>query len=274
MTFLSDLWKKFNTPVSSDNDVAVTKKNTLTTEAKKSALNTYVEAETEYLQSNDILEHLIALKARMAEPKEEKPDLRATEIKEIVGIAESFETVRQERWHSNIQCPNCNSINLKRLAQLPSQSPHNHRYRCLECLFEFNDDSGTPLEAGEPPINIWMQCWYLMGCTDSLTYIAAKLNLDLTTIERMAQQLKRIFNAQKPLTHFLGFDTWRKQSEEQFKQLKEDLTKQYELLDANVAITPKDSTEFRRQQNLRRTIEPTLDPTAGTGARGPGKKRT
>ncbi len=52
----------------------------------------------------------------------------------------------------------------------------------------------------------------------------------------------------------------------------EDLIKQYELLDANVAITPRDSTEFRRQQNLRRTLEPTLDPTAAT--RGPGKKRT
>ncbi|HXH54215.1 MAG TPA: hypothetical protein VNK03_00505 [Gammaproteobacteria bacterium] len=273
MTFLSDLWKKFNAPVSSDSNVAVTEKKARTAEElKDSVLHTYMEAETEYLQSEDILEHLVALKARMNEPKEEKPDSRATEIIKMVGIAESFETVRQERWHPQIQCPQCNATNVKRLAQLPSHSPHNHRYRCLECLLEFNDDSGTPLEIGQPPINIWMQCWYLMGCTDSLTYIAAKLNLDLTTIERMAQQLKRIFHAQKPLTHFLDFDTWRKQSEGQFKQLKEDLIKQYELLDANVATAPKDSTEFRRQQNLRRTLEPTLDPTAAT--RGPGKKRT
>ncbi len=171
----------------------------------------------------------------------------------------------------DVVCPNCNSSNLKRLAQLPSGSPHTHRYRCLVCLLEFNDDSGTALEGIQPPINIWIQCWYLMGCTDSLTYIATKLNLDLATVERMAQQLKRIFSVQKPITRSLDFDTWCKQSEGQVKQLKDDLVKQYELLDANIAVTPKDSAEFRRQQHLRRTLEPTLDPTAAT--RGPAKKR-
>lgn len=266
MSFLSDIWKKLNAPASSDtldNDVAVTE--------KEPVLNTFIEAETEHLQNEDILNHLIALRARLTEPKEESPELRATEITEQVALPESFETIRQERWYPNIHCPNCNATNLKRLAQVPSKSPHNHRYRCLECLLEFSDDSDTPLETGQPPLNVWMQCWYLMGCTDSLTYIAAKLNLDLTTVERMAQQLKRIFSVQKPRTNALDFDSWQKESKEQFKQLKDDLIKQYELLDANVAITPKDLTEFRRQQNLRRTLEPTLDPTAAT--RGPGSKR-
>jgi len=272
MTFLSDIWKKFNAPTSSDGDTVVAERKTpKTAEAKEPVLNTIVATETAHLQSEAILKNLIALRALMTESKEAAPEPRASEIKERVGVPESFETVRQERWYANIQCPNCSATNLKRLAQLPSQSAHNHRYRCLECLLEFNDDSGTPLETGQPPINIWMQCWYLMGCTDSLTYIASKLNLDLTTVERMAQQLKRIFNAQKPLTHALDFDEWLEKSKEQFKQLKEDLIKQYELLDANVAITPKDSSEFRRQQNLRRTLEPTLDPTAAT--RGPSKRR-
>jgi transposase-like protein len=266
MAFLDDLWKKFSAPVPNQ-------KPELAAESTKEAvLNTYVEVETSHLQSEKILENLIALKALIAQPKENMPNASASEIKERVGIPESFETVRQERWYPDIYCPNCASTNLKRLAQLPSQSPHNHRYRCLACLLEFNDDSGTPIEMGQPPVNIWIQCWYLMGCTDSLTYIAAKLNLDLATVERMAQQLKNIFKTQKPLTHFLDFDTWREKSEDQFKQLKEDLIKQYELLDANVAIAPKDSTEFRRQQNLRRTLTPTLDPSAAT--RGPGKKHS
>lgn len=266
MAFLDNLWKKFSAPVPNQ------KPETAVETPKETVLNTYVETETSHLQSEKMLENLIALKALMAQPKESTPNPSATEIKERVGIPESFETVRQERWYPNIYCPNCTSTNLKRLAQLPSQSPHNHRYRCLACLLEFNDDSDTPIEMGQPPVNIWIQCWYLMGCTDSLTYIAAKLNLDLATVERMAQQLKNIFKTQKPLTHFLDFDSWREKSEDQFKQLKEDLIKQYELLDANVAIAPKDSTEFRRQQNLRRTLTPTLDPTAAT--RGPGKKRS
>ena len=268
MTFLSDIWKKFNAAVLSDSAIRLPEKQLNLADPKKPLLNSYLAAETESLHRQDILEQLMILKASMAQPKEEKLDLRAAEIKEKMGIAASFETVRLERWLPNFQCPNCKATHIKRLASLASESPHNYRYRCLECLLEFNDDSGTPLETGLPPINIWMQCWYLMGCTDSLTYIAAKLNLDLTTLEAMAQQLKRIFKGQKPLTHFLDVASWRKQAEEQVNQLKEDLIKQYECLDANIAIIPRDSTEFRRQQHLRRT----LDPTAAT--QGPGKKRT
>jgi transposase-like protein len=218
-----------------------------------------------------MIENLKILQEIVNQPKEEIPELRFTSIKKHLGTPESHETVRQERWHINIHCPNCRSTQLKRLAQIPSKSSHNHRYQCLDCGFEFNDDTGTPMEKGLPPINIWMQCWYLMGCTDSINFIAAKLNLDISVVEMMMRQLQKTFQAQKPLTHFLGFDEWSEQSQALQKQLREDLLRQFEVLNANVATTPKDTGEFRRQQNLRRTLTATTEPPSPSNS--PGKRR-
>lgn len=270
MTFLNDIWKKFKSPTVDKSPSVDSGDLEMSTESLKETAEAFQENEKEYLEREQVLDNLKVLKKIVDQPKENdlnELSLRFSEINKHLGDPECHETVRQDRWKNNIQCPNCQSTHLKRLQQLASKSPHNHRYRCLDCLLEFNDDSETPLEKGAPPLNIWMQCWYLMGCTESLTYIATKLNLDLPTIEYMVRQLQKTFNAQKPLTHFLGYEDWSKQAFELRKQLKEDLLKQYELLDANVATIPKDTTEFRRQQNLRRTLsstpEPPSSPTIG-----------
>jgi len=288
MTFLNDLWKKFNAPVTnkkwddtySDSEHSNSEQSgpeqtlkvpTHPQATLKQTESDFQKNEEEYQQKDHVLENLKALKEILDKPKEEALELRFSNINQHLGEPECHETVRQDRFANKIQCPSCQSSHLKRIAQLPSKSPYNHRYECLNCGAVFNDDSGTPLETGVPPLNIWMQCWYLMGCTDSLTYIAAKLNLEVHVIEKMANQLRKIFNAQKPLTQFLGYEEWRKQSEQMHKQLKEDLLKQYEFLDANIATAPKDTAEFRRQQNLRRGQ--LLPPSSGTGAPGTGKKR-
>lgn len=307
MTFLNDLWKKFKSdnpypikektdgtdsqntavleksPTSKKTDTPAFEKRLKTPEGKKSSelkgatsdvhtmtnvLNDFEQSEMESLQRDTVLSNLKALKVLVDQPKEEKPELRFTKIKQHLGDPECHETVRQERWHINIHCPNCHSSNLKRLPQIPPQSVNNHRYRCLACNTTFNDDTDAPMEKGMPPLSIWMQCWYLMGCTDSLAYIAAKLNLDVSMIEGMVQQLQKFFNAKKPLTRFLGYEEWNKQSQHLRTQLKEDLLKQYERLNANVAIAPKDTAEFRRQQNIRRGLS-TIEPPSPT----PGKKR-
>lgn len=280
MTFLNDLWKKYKseniTPEKESNDEVVSeivekedgKKSNL--ENMKNILEAFEQTEIETLQQETVHANLRALKTLVDQPKEtkeEKLDLRFTKINQHLSEPENHETVRKERWDENIRCPKCQSNNLKRLPQTPPQSWHNHRYRCLECGTIFNDDSGTPMESGIPPLSVWMQCWYLMGCTDSLNYIAAKLGLEIGVIEFMSQQLQKIFNAKKPLTRFLGYDEWSKQSLHLRDQLKEDLMKQYELLNANVATVPKDTAEFRKQQNLRRDLKPSTAPPSG------GKKR-
>lgn len=209
-----------------------------------------------------ILNRLQQLKRLLEAPKEAQPDARFKIIQEHLGIAESYETIRQERWYEGVSCPSCHSLQIKRIAQLSSQSADNHRYQCLACGLEFNDDSGTPLETGVPPLHIWMQCWYLMGCTDSFSYIAHQLHLDLAVVEVMINQLKEMFHAQKPLTQFSPDENLDEQIKTFQTRLKEDLLKKHESLDANIATPPKDTREFRRQQTLRRSLN--TDPEALT----------
>ncbi len=263
MTFLNDLWKQFKTT-----DIRGSKEKQSAEDSlaeREKLLTTYQEIETEAAQRKTTLNNLEILRDLVNEPKEEMLGLRFTKIKEHLGSPESYETVRQERWHEGINCPNCRSQQIKRVAHRSTESPNKHRYRCLNCDLEFADDSGTAVGTGVPPLNVWMQCWYLMGCTDSLNYIAARLNLEVGVVENMVKELKRIFNAQKPLTNLLKFEEWEKKSEDLRKKLSDDLIKQYELLDANIATSPKDTSEFRRQQNLRRTLNANTAPPPSTG---------
>lgn len=268
MSFLTTLWNKFRHLYNSNPSTPDTALEQDDLIPKSSNIDTTIidfqkeQLDFESLSMDTVIANLRALKGLVSQQKEEKPELRFSKIQQHLGIPECYETIRQERWHINIHCPDCQSTNLKRLAQVQSKSLHNHRYQCLECGTIFNDDTGTPIEKNIPPLNIWMQCWYLMGCTDSWVYIANKLNLDLATVEKMAQQLQKTFNAKQPLTRFVGFTEWNKQSEHLKEQLKEDLLKQYEKLNANIATQPKDTAEFRRQETLRR--DPSMQTPVGT----------
>lgn len=278
MTLFNDLWKKFKeTPTKEPgtrplnfSKVQDSQVNEQPPRTIARVLDDFQQVELESLEKASLASKLDTLKKLVEQPKEDKPELRFTQIKQNLGPSESHETVRQERWPEDIYCPSCQSTHLKRLPPLPSQSEHNHRYQCNDCGYIFNDDSGTPIEQGIPPINIWMQCWYLMGCTDSISYIANKLGLDLATIEMMVDRLQKTFLAKKPLTRSTSFDEWTKQSQHLRTQLKEDLLREYELLNANVATVPKDTAEYRRQLNIRRELTPTITPPSASGG---GRKR-
>lgn len=288
MTLFNDLWKKFKQEAATEEKSS----SVVTTEKKESpvekppiskisspsspllpppqesidaVVNTFQQTEIESLQSETVHANLQLLQDLLSEPKEEAPELRFTQIKQHLGTAECHETVRQERWQPKIRCPKCQSSKIKRVAQLPGKSPNNHRYRCLNCDTEFNDDTDTPMEKGLPPLNIWMQCWYLMGCTESLSFIAHKLGLDMSIVELMVRELKKLFNANQPLSKLSKETEWHKQALDMRKQLKEDLLKNYERLNANIATQPKDTTEFRRQQNLRRDLSTTPTPPSPRG---------
>lgn len=273
MTFLNDLWTKFkkkpskNPPVSEKPSAEQTSGSPSSSvlQNAENVFHAFEHLEMEQQLHNSVKSNLKALKELVDAPQ--KPPEFFSTIKKHLGDPECYETVRQERMQPNFHCPDCHSGNLKRLMQLPSQSPNKHRYQCQDCGLVFNDDTGTPLEKNVPPLNIWMQCWYLMGCTESLTYIASKLNLDLATVEMMVEQLRLIFKAHKPLTRFIAYEEWHKQSAHLRNQLKEELLKQYERLSADIAGVPKDTAEFRRQQNLRRDLVSTTAPPTG------GKKR-
>lgn len=270
MSFLSELWNKLKGPHSTSKGSTQQLHESTSIFSTEPNLGSVLEAfhntEEELDQTSLLITNLHVLTSLLNEPKEVALENRFKKITEHLGEPESHETLRQERWHGQIKCPNCQSTHLKRLVQVPPKSSHNHRYRCLNCGTEFNDDTGTPMEADVPSLNVWMQCWYLMGCTDSLSFIANKLNLDLATVERMVQLLKRTFQTEKPSSQIKALEDWKSQANILREHLKEDLLKQYERLDANVATVPKDTGEFRRQQHLRRNplIGPKTSPSAGT----------
>ncbi len=262
MTFLNDLWKKFKTPPdpkrwgNSNSDI----KN------EQAVLDALQQTELEREQKNHQQENLQAIRTVVAK-KNDSLSIRFSQITKRLGASEIYESVRQERWFPEIECPECQSHHLKRLPA--KKNIHNHRYICLDCDTEFADGDELP-EPDLPPINLWMQCWYLMGCSDSLTYIAATLGVDLATVEFMTEQLKFVFNSNAPLTNNVDFKEWDRQSEDLRKQLQNDLIKRFELLDANVTTAPKDTGEFRRQQNLRRTLTAS---TASPPAKPNNRKR-
>lgn len=262
MVLFRDLWKKYGsweTPVNSALDLDTAEINQ-PPEKPSIPLHPYTHVTQELEQMDTVLANLRSLKLLMEQPKEPAPELRFFQIKQHLGLAETYETLRQERWHPKIHCPHCGSTQLKRLLQELPEPPENHRYLCLDCGEEFNDDSGTPLAQGLPPLFTWIECWYLYGCTDSLLYIAHKLGLELSTVEMMILEMKRLFNSDKPLNRFELSAKLSEQSVNLREQLKQDLQIKLERLGAQISQVPKDTLEFHRQETIRRhgRLEPDL----------------
>ncbi len=213
-------------------------------------------------EGESVRDHLRKLDALLEAPKEEILETRATQIKECLGLPEAYQALRQARWPTGVQCTDCHSSHVRRLPQSPLASEHNHRYRCLDCRLEFNDDEGIAGgdSEGTSSLSVWMQCWYLMGCTDSLSYIAHCLGLDLHHVEWMVQRLKSLLGHYATPKTNLEIETAEAQSETLGERLKAALLSHDEILDANIATVPTDTGEYRRQQHLRRHLSASTEP--------------
>lgn len=163
---------------------------------------------------------------------------------------------------TGIVCSRCDSKEIRYTAEFRYKSTDcRHKYHCLNCNHEFNlatsntegsDDSGKHEDAiFELPIETWIQCWYLSGCTSSLTYIAAKLNLDLNTIEHMIRELQKIFKVDKPATGVHKYKEWRKQFGAMQKKLAAQIKIKHELYQGYSASKEHDTAEKRRVDQRR-----------------------
>ncbi len=217
-------------------------------------------------QEDAVLDRLHALDALLEtslnENEEDALDARATHIKDYIGVPEAYQALRQARWPTGIHCTGCHSDNIRRLPQLPSDSEHNHRYRCLDCRLEFNDDDGIVGgdEGGASSLSIWMQCWYLMGWTDSLSYIAHSLGLDLKHVEWMVQRLRDILGHATTPQLNLSLEADAAQNDAFSERLKAALLA-HEASSADPTGVPKNTEETRRLLNLRRNLNASTDPT-------------
>ncbi|PCI37957.1 MAG: hypothetical protein COB50_03095, partial [Thiotrichales bacterium] len=111
---------------------------------------------------------------------------------------------------SGINCPKCASNDIRYSKEFTHShyDPQAAKYLCLKCSHSFDatgvdanatgksdsdsGDASTTTDIFELPIDTWIHCWYLSGCIGSITYIAAKLDLDLEAVELMLAELQKI----------------------------------------------------------------------------------
>lgn len=76
--------------------------------------------------------------------------------------------------------------------------PHRQRYRCKGCQARFDDLSGTVLAGHHQPLRVWVLCLYLMGLNLSNRQIALELDLAVSDVQAMTEQLRAGLAAKAP----------------------------------------------------------------------------
>ena len=82
--------------------------------------------------------------------------------------------------------------------------PHRQRYRCTACGSRFDDLSGTILAGGHQALRVWVLCLYFMGLNLSNRQIARELDLGVSDVQAMTQQLRQGLTAKAPAVVLQG----------------------------------------------------------------------
>lgn len=115
----------------------------------------------------------------------------------LLDDAKCFELVRQHRWPEGVRCPGCGSAAVTRHGRDDTQA-HRQRYRCQACQARFDDLSGTVLAGHHQPLRAWVLCLYLMGLNLSNRQIAQELDLSVSDVQAMSEQLRAGLVAKAP----------------------------------------------------------------------------
>ena len=123
------------------------------------------------------------------------PDL--VNLSALIDDARCFALVRQHRWPEGVCCPACGSGSVVRDGFDETQ-PHRQRYRCKSCAGRFDDLTGTVLAGHHQPLRVWVLCLYLMGLNLSNRQIARELELGVSDVQAMTEQLRQGLTARTP----------------------------------------------------------------------------
>jgi transposase-like protein len=121
----------------------------------------------------------------------------------LIDDARCFELVRQHRWPEGVRCPHCGNAGVARDGRDDAQ-PHRQRYRCAACNARFDDLTGTVLAGRHRPLRVWVLCLYLMGLNLSNRQIARELDLGVSDVQAMTEQLRRGLTARAPAVVLAG----------------------------------------------------------------------
>jgi transposase-like protein len=115
----------------------------------------------------------------------------------LVDDAKCYELVRQHRWPEGVRCPHCDSASVARHGRDDTQ-PHRQRYRCSACGSRFDDLTGTVLAGHHQPLRLWVLCLYFMGLNLSNRQIARELDLAVSDVQALTEQLRQGLTARIP----------------------------------------------------------------------------
>ncbi len=82
--------------------------------------------------------------------------------------------------------------------------PHRQRYRCAACSTRFDDLTGTVLAGHHQPLRVWVLCLSFMGLNLSNRQIARELDLDVSDVQAMTEQLRAGLTAKIPPVQLAG----------------------------------------------------------------------
>jgi transposase-like protein len=111
-------------------------------------------------------------------------------LSSLIDDAKCYALVRQHRWPDGVRCPHCNGAAVARDGRDDTQ-PHRQRYRCTGCGRRFDDPAGTILAGHHQPLRVWVLCLYFMGLNLSNHQIAQELNLAVSDVQAMTEQLRQ-----------------------------------------------------------------------------------
>ena len=118
-------------------------------------------------------------------------------LSSLIDDAKCFELVRQHRWPEGVRCPSCGGASAARHGRDDTR-PHRQRYPCSACGARFADLTGTVLAGHHQPLRVWVLCLYLMGLNLSNRQIAKELDLGVSDVQAMTEQLRCGLTAKLP----------------------------------------------------------------------------
>jgi Transposase zinc-ribbon domain len=99
----------------------------------------------------------------------------------LLDDAKCFALIRQHRWPDGVRCPTCGSAGVAR-----------------------HGLSGTVLAGHHQPLRVWVLCLYLMGLNLSNRQIAHELDLSVSDVQAMTEQLRAGLVANTPAVTLEG----------------------------------------------------------------------
>ena len=108
-----------------------------------------------------------------------------------------YERIRQIRWPDGVTCPRCTSDNITRQGKDESQ-PERQRYFCKGCQRKFDDLTLSVFSGHHQPLKIWVSCLHLMSLNVSNRQIAQELDLNISDVQKMTEQLRQAVHDKRP----------------------------------------------------------------------------